>query len=37
MLSPGEIVLPRSVTQAPDAAKKAMMFVEAIKNSKRKK
>lgn len=37
MLSPGEIVLPRSVTQAPDAAKRAMAFVEAIKNSKGKK
>lgn len=37
MLSPGEIVLPRSVTMAPDAAERAMAFVEAIKNSKRKK
>lgn len=33
MLSPHEIVLPRSVTQSPDAAEKARKFVEAIKKS----
>lgn len=32
-LSPGEIVLPRSVTQSPDAAEKAKSFVEAIKKT----
>ena len=30
-VSPGEIVLPRSVTTAPDAAARAAAFVEAIK------
>lgn len=30
MLSPGEIVLPRSVTQSPKAAKKAADFVQAL-------
>lgn len=33
MLSPGEIVLPRSVAQDPDAAEKAKKFVEAIQAS----
>lgn len=33
-LSPGEIVLPRSVAQAPDAASAAAAFVAAIKNQK---
>lgn len=37
MLSPGEIVIPRSITQSPDAAEKAKAFVEAIKNKKGKK
>lgn len=36
MLSPGEIVLPRSVTQGPDAADKAKEFVEAIMRRKKK-
>lgn len=31
VLSPGEIVLPRSVSQAPDAANRAREFVETIK------
>lgn len=31
VLSPGEVVLPRSVTQAPDAAAKAAEFVEHLK------
>lgn len=31
VLSPGEIVLPRSVTQDPDAANKAAEFVEKLK------
>lgn len=31
MLSPGEIVLPRSITEGKGAAKKAALFVEAIK------
>jgi hypothetical protein len=35
MLSPGEIVLPRSVTQDPAAAEKAKQFVEAIKKRKK--
>jgi hypothetical protein len=35
LLSPGEIVLPRSVAQAPDAPQKAMKFVDAIKKQKR--
>jgi len=30
MLSPGEIVLPRSITMAPDAAERARAFVEAV-------
>lgn len=37
MLSPGEIVIPRSITQSPDAADKAAQFVAAIKKSKGKK
>ena len=32
-LSPGEIVLPRSVAQAPDASTRAAAFVDAIKAS----
>ncbi|MBU6278547.1 MAG: hypothetical protein KGN78_04825 [Actinomycetales bacterium] len=35
LLSPGEIVLPRSVAQAPDAPEKSKKFVEAIKKQKR--
>lgn len=35
-LSPGEIVLPRSVTQDPDAEEKAAAFVAAIKAKKRR-
>jgi len=35
MLSPGEIVLPRSVAQAEDAPQKAEKFVEAIKSRKK--
>lgn len=35
MLSPGEIVIPRSVAQAPDAASRAAAFVDAIKKAKR--
>lgn len=35
MLSPGEIVLPRSVAQSPDAPDKAKRFVEAIKSKKK--
>lgn len=34
-LSPGEIVLPRSVTEDPDAAEKARLFVEAIQGRPR--
>jgi hypothetical protein len=34
VLSPGEVVLPRSVTQSPDADKKAAAFVAAIKKHK---
>lgn len=30
MLSPKEIVIPRSITMSPDAPKKAMAFVEAV-------
>lgn len=30
VLSPGEVVLPRSVTQSPDAAKKAEAFMEKL-------
>jgi hypothetical protein len=37
MLSPGEIVLPRSVTQSPEASEKAKAFVEAIKKEDSKK
>lgn len=33
-LSPGEIVLPRSVTQSPEAAEKAKLFVEQISGKK---
>ncbi len=36
MLSPGEIVLPRSVTKAKDAPDKAKAFVEAIRQKNRK-
>lgn len=35
LLSPGEIVLPRSVAQDEDAPEKAKKFVEAIKSQKR--
>jgi len=35
MLSPGEIVLPRTVAQAPDAPEKAKDFVSAIKSKKK--
>jgi hypothetical protein len=35
MLSPGEIVLPRSVAQSPNAPDKAKQFVEAIKTKKK--
>lgn len=34
MLSPGEIVLPRSVTQAPDMEKKAVEFLKHLKGNK---
>lgn len=34
MLSPGEVVLPRSVTQAEDAPDKAKAFLDAIKKGK---
>lgn len=37
LLSPGEIVLPRSVTQSKDAPKKAAEFVAAMKNRGMKK
>lgn len=37
MLSPGEIVLPRSIVQSPDAAERAKAFVEAIKKSSKGK
>lgn len=37
MLSPGEVVIPRSITNAKDAAKKAAMFVEAIKRKHARK
>lgn len=30
MLSPGEIVIPKSIAEAPDAPKRAMAFVQAI-------
>jgi hypothetical protein len=36
MLSPGEIVLPNSVTQSPDAAKKAAEFVKHLKGKNKK-
>lgn len=36
LLSPGEIVLPRSVTQSADAPAKAKAFLEAIKKKHRK-
>ena len=32
MLSPGEIVIPRSIATSPDAARKAMHFVQAVKH-----
>lgn len=35
MLSPGEIVLPRTVAQSDNAPEKAKMFVEAIKGKKK--
>lgn len=35
LLSPGEIVLPRTVAQSEDAPEKAKMFVEAIKGKKK--
>ncbi len=35
LLSPGEIVLPRSVTQAPDMEKKAIEFLRHIKKNKK--
>lgn len=35
MLSPGEIVLPRTVAQAPDAPEKARDFVESLKKKKK--
>jgi hypothetical protein len=35
LVSPGEIVLPRSVAQAPDAEQEAADFVSAIKNRRR--
>jgi hypothetical protein len=35
LLSPGEIVLPRSVAQSEEAPEKAKKFVEAIKKQKR--
>jgi len=35
LLSPGEIVLPRTVAQSEDAPEKAKKFVEAIKKQKR--
>jgi hypothetical protein len=35
MLSPGEIVLPKSVVDAPDAPKRAMAFVQAIQAKQR--
>ncbi len=36
LLSPGEVVLPRSVTQAPDAEKKAAEFMKHIQGKKGK-
>lgn len=35
MLSPGEVVLPRSVTQSPDAEKKAAEFMAHLKSKKK--
>lgn len=35
MLSPGEVVLPRSVTQAPDMEKKAIEFLKHLKTKKK--
>lgn len=35
LLSPGEIVLPRSVTQAPDMEKKAIEFLRHLKSNKK--
>lgn len=35
LLSPGEIVIPRSIAQAPDAARKAALFVAAVKSRKK--
>lgn len=35
MLSPGEIVIPRSITMAPDAAERSKAFVEAIMERRR--
>ena len=35
MLSQGEIVIPRHITQHPDAARKAAAFVQAVLNKKR--
>lgn len=32
MLSPGEIVIPRSITHSPDAPERAAAFVHAVKN-----
>jgi hypothetical protein len=37
MLSPGEVVLPNSVTQSDDAAERAAAFVRAIQSAKRRK
>jgi hypothetical protein len=37
MLSPGEIVIPRSIAQSPDAAEMSAKFVAAIKKNKGKK
>lgn len=37
MLSPGEIVLPKSVTDAPDAPQRALKFVQAIQAKQRSK
>ncbi len=37
LLSPGEVVLPRSVTQSPDAAKKAEEFMKHIQDEDQKK
>lgn len=37
LLSPGEVVLPRSVTQSPQAAKKAAEFMKHVQKGKGKK